>query len=90
MKHTVAWSPTSSCKKIRPHLLLKGTNVSISTISCRLSKKFGLKSYKPAKKPQLFSEMKKKRLEFAKKHIDWNESGRKCFCQMNPPFNNSQ
>ena len=34
MKHTVAQSPTSSCKKIRSHLLLKGTNVSISTISC--------------------------------------------------------
>ena len=70
MKHTVARSPTSSCKKIRSHLLLKGTNVSISTILCRLNKKFGLKSYKPAKKPQLISQIKKKRLEFAKKHID--------------------
>ena len=72
MKHTVAWSPTSSCKKIRSHLLFKGTNVSISTISCWLSNKFGLKSYKPAKEPQLISKMKKKRLEFAKKHINWS------------------
>ena len=72
MKHTVARSLTSSCKKIRSHLLLKGANVSISTISSRLSKKFGLKSYEPAKKPQLISQMKKKRLEFAKKHIDWS------------------
>ena len=34
MKHTVAQSSTSSCKKISSYLLLKGTNVSISTISC--------------------------------------------------------
>ena len=71
MKCTVARSPTSSCKKIRSHFLLKNTNVSIGTISCRLNKEFGLKSYKPAKKPQLTSQMKKKILEFAKKHIDW-------------------
>ena len=34
MKHAVAWSPTSFCKKIRFHLLLKDTNASITTISC--------------------------------------------------------
>ena len=72
MKHTVARSLTSTCKKIKSYLLLKGANVSISTISCRLSKKFGLKSYKLAKKPQLISQMKKKRLELAMKHIDWS------------------
>ena len=55
MKQTVARSPTSYCKKIRSHFLLKGTNVCINAISCRLSKKFGLKSYKRAKKPQLIS-----------------------------------
>ena len=70
MKHAVAQSPTSFCKKIRFHLLLKGTNASISRISRRLSKKFDLKSYKPANKLRLTSQMKKKRLEFAKKHID--------------------
>ena len=53
IKHTVAQSPVSSCKKIRSHLLLKGTNDSISTISHRLSKEFGLKCDKPAKKPNL-------------------------------------
>ena len=62
MKRAVVQFPTGSCSKIRSHLLLKGTNVIISTISRQLSKKFGLKSYKPAKKPQLTSQMKKKRL----------------------------
>ena len=70
MKRAAARSPISSCKKIRSHLLLKGANVSISTISRRLSKEFGLKSYKPSKKLQLTFQIKKKRLEFAKKHID--------------------
>ena len=72
MKHAVARSPTSFCKKIRFYLLLKGTNASISTILRRLSKEFDLKSYKPANKLRLTSQMKKKRLEFAKKHIDWS------------------
>ena len=66
IKRAVACSSTSSCKKTRSHLLLKGINVSISTISRRLSKEFVLKSYKPAKKPRLTSQMKKKRLEFTK------------------------
>ena len=70
MKFAVARSPTSFCEKIKSNLFLKGTNVSISTISRQLSKEFGLKSYKPAKKPRLTSQMKKKRLEFAKKHVD--------------------
>ena len=72
MKLAVARFPTRSCKKIRSDLFLEGTNVSISTISRRLSKDFGLKSYKPAKKPRLTSQMKKKRLEFAKKLFDWS------------------
>ena len=49
-KRIVARSPTSSCKKIRANLLRKGTSVSVSTVSRRLSREFGLKSYKPAKK----------------------------------------
>ena len=72
MKHAVARYPTSFCKKIKFHLLLKGTNASISTISRRLSKEFDLKSYKPANKLRLTFQMKKKKLEFAKKHIDWS------------------
>ena len=58
IKCAVAQSSTSSCKKTRFHLLLKGINVSITTISRRLSKEFGLKSYKPVKKPQLISQIK--------------------------------
>ena len=70
MKHAVPQSPTSFYKKIKFHLLLKGTNASIKSISRRLSKEFDLKSYKPANKLRLTSQIKKKRLEFAKKHID--------------------
>ena len=72
MKHAVAQSPTSFCKKIRFHLLLKVTNASISTISSRLIKEFDLKSYKSTNKLRLTSQMIKKRFEFAKKHIDWS------------------
>ena len=71
MKRFVACSPTSSCKKVHANLLRKGTDVSISTVSRRLSKEFGLKSYKPAKKSKLTPIMKKKRLAFAKKHFHW-------------------
>ena len=53
------------------NLLRKGTDVSISTASRRLSREFGLKSCKPAKKPKLTPMMKKKRLAFAKKHLYW-------------------
>ena len=69
MKRFVAHSPTSSCKKVHANLLRKGTDVSISTVSRRLSKEFGLKFCKPAKKPKLTPIMKKKRLAFAKKHL---------------------
>ena len=50
MKRIVVRSPTSSCKKVRANLLRKDTDVSISTVYRRLSKEFGLKSCKPAKK----------------------------------------
>ena len=63
MKHAVARSPTNFCKKIRFYLLLKGTNASISAISRRLSQEFDLKSYEPANKLLVTSQMKKKRLE---------------------------
>ena len=71
MKRIVARSPMSSCKKVGAQLLRKGTNVSVSTVSRRLSQEFGLKSYKPAKKPRLTPLMKMKRLDFAKKHNHW-------------------
>ena len=89
MKHAVARFPTSSCKKIKFHLLLKGTNVSISTISRRLSKEFGLKFYKPAKKPRLTSQIKKEKIGVCQETYT-SKTGRKCFCQTNPPFKNSQ
>ena len=72
IKLTVARSPISSCKKIRSDLFLKGTNVSISTVSHRLSKEFGLKSCKPAKKPRFTSQMKEKRLELAEQPVNWS------------------
>ena len=60
-------SPTSSCKKIRSALLLKGTDVHRTTISRRLVNEFGLKSHKPVEKPRLTEAMK------ANKSADWNE-----------------
>ena len=58
-------------RKIRTNLLKNGTDISIGTVSRRLSKEFGLKSYKPAVKPRLTSAMKKKKLSFAIKHLHW-------------------
>ena len=71
IKRIVARCPTSSCKKLRANLFRKGADLSISTISRKLSKEFGFKSCKPAKKPKLTPLMKRKRLEFAKKHLHW-------------------
>ena len=71
MKKIVARSPTSSCKKIRSNLLENGVDISLSTVSRRLSKEFGLISRKPAKKPKLTTRMMKKRFEFARNHIHW-------------------
>jgi len=72
MRRIIMKSPTSSCRKVRSRLLNKGTIISLSTVSRRLSKEFGLRSYKPAHKPKLTEPMKKKRLDFAKKHQVWN------------------
>ena len=66
-------SPTSSCKKIRSTLLLKGTDVHRTTIGRRLVNEFGLKYHKPAKKPRLTEAMKAKRVIFANKSADWSE-----------------
>ena len=46
----VGRSSTSSFKKVCGNLLRKATDISVSTISRRLSKEFGLKSYKPGKR----------------------------------------
>ena len=71
IKRMVVPSPTTSSKKIRSALLLKGTVASTSTIKRRLADNFGLKAYKPAKKPRLTPSMKAKRYAFAKAHQHW-------------------
>ena len=88
MRRIAMRSPMSACKKIRASLRLKGTEISLSTVSRRLSKEFGLKSRKPARTPRLTTVMKKR---------DWtlpddiatglSRSGRKCWSQMNRPYN---
>ena len=65
-------SPRSSSKKMRSALLAHSTDVSSKTVKRRLTKDFGLKTFKPAKKPHLTPAMKLKRLNFAKKHINWS------------------
>ena len=72
MHKVVTRSPMSSSKKIQAKLIDTGTVVSTKTIQCRLSLEFGFKSRKPARKPRLTEAMKKKRLDFAKRHADWN------------------
>ena len=63
----------SSASKIRSALLEKGTEISRRTVSRRLVDDFGLKAYKPARKPCLTQAMKNKRLAFAKKHAHWTK-----------------
>ena len=64
---------TSSCRKIRANLQKNSTDISISTVSDRLSKEFGLKFYNPATKLQYISHLlrKKKTLSFTNKHLHW-------------------
>ena len=71
MKRIVTRSPLSSINKVRAALLEGGVAVGRITVSRRLSREFGLKSYKPAKKPRLTPAMKAKWLAFAKKQQDW-------------------
>ena len=66
--------PTGYCRKLRVNLLKNGTGISISTVSRRLRKEFGLKCHKPAAKPCLTSTIKKKLL-FANIHLQWNVIG---------------
>ena len=48
------------------------TAASTKAIQRRLSLEFGLKSCKPVQKPRLTRTMKKKRLDFAKRHASWD------------------
>ena len=72
IRRVAVHSPRSSFKKMRSALLAHGTDVSCKTVKRRLTKDFGLKAFKPAKKPRLTPAMKLKRLNFAKKHINWS------------------
>ena len=72
MHKVVTRSPMSSSKKIQAKLIDTGTVVSTKTVQRRLSLEFGLKSCKPARKPYLTEAMKKKHLDFAERHADWN------------------
>ena len=55
----------------------RGIKISEKTIRRRLSMDLPLKLYKPTQKPRLTEAMKKKCLEFAKKHLDWDAEMRK-------------
>ena len=68
MKRIVTRSPMSSISKVRGALVERGESVSRMTVSRRLSQKFGLKFYKPARKPRLTPVIKTMRIAFAKKH----------------------
>ena len=72
MHKVVTRSPMCSFKTIQAKLIDTVTVVSTKTIQRRLSLEFGLKSRKLARKPRLTEAMKKKRLDFAKRHADWN------------------
>jgi len=71
MKRVITRLPLSSVNKVRAALLERRFTVGRMTVFRRLSREFGLKSYKPARKPRLTPAMKAKRLAFAMKHHDW-------------------
>jgi len=68
IQRCVVKSPTCSAKKIRAELGETGWRISRRTISPHLTDKFGLKSWKLARKPRLTPARKLKRLQFAKKN----------------------
>ena len=71
MKLTVARSPTSSCKKMQGRLLQKECELSISTISRRLSKNFTQRVTSHPKKTKLTPAMIMMQLNFARSHQHW-------------------
>ncbi|CAM1330816.1 Uncharacterised protein at_DN1629 [Pycnogonum litorale] len=90
MRRIAVRSPMSSSSKIRSALLAKGTDVSRRTVSRRLVDYFGLKSFKPARKPRLTLAMKVKRLAFAKKHANWTiQQWLQVFFRTNRPYSSS-
>ena len=81
MRQIVMRSPKSSCKKIHPVLR---TPISSSTVSRRLSKESGLKSHRPAWNPYLTPVVKKKRLDFVRRHRHWTLA--ECCFLTNAPY----
>ena len=61
IRQTVMRSPNTSCRKIRANFLNNGTDISM-TVSRRLSKEFGLKSYKLSAKSRVTSDMRKEEI----------------------------
>ena len=89
IKRMVVCSSTTSSKKIRLGLLLTGTVVSTSTIKRGLSDEFGIRGYKPTRKPRSTLFMKAKRYAFAKDHLDWTAvNGGRYYFPTNQLFNN--
>jgi len=72
MRKVVICSPISSSKRIQAKLMERWTVVSAKMIQRRLSLDFGLKSCKPARKQCLTQAMRKKHLDFAKRHVSWD------------------
>ena len=71
MKREVQKNPRLTALKLKnlhPELL---ENVAVRTMQHRLQKGLGLPSRKAAKKPLLAEQMKKQRIAFAKKYIQW-------------------
>ncbi|XP_065684059.1 transposable element Tcb1 transposase isoform X1 [Hydra vulgaris] len=60
----------ATCSKISSMLGEEGISVSRKTVNNRLLE-FGLKAYRPRKKPRLTENMKKARYDWAKQHESW-------------------
>ena len=71
LKLAVQRNPSVSLPVLVQGLKATGTTTSTSTLSRRLSKEMGLRSYRPAHKPRLTVSMVKKRLAFARKYAHW-------------------
>ena len=69
LKLAVQRNPYVSLPVLVQGLKATGTTTSTSTLSRRLSKEMGLRSYRPAHKPRLTVSMVKERLAFARKYM---------------------
>lgn len=64
-------NPECTTGDISTELASRGIHVSKMLVSRRLTKDFGLRSFRPARKPFLTTQMRMKRLSFARRHINW-------------------